>query len=60
MEVDVEKDGDTKETIRCETVLCIEGGAAMQIKWMPLGAWDEVRHVIVVEDWLTACSEVGL
>jgi len=28
--------------MRCEMVLCVDGGAAMEIKWMPLGAWDEV------------------
>lgn len=29
----------------CEMVLCVRGGPAMQLKWMPMGAWDEVRSV---------------
>lgn len=28
--------------MRCELVLCIEGGPATFVKWMPLGAWDVV------------------
>lgn len=26
---------------RCGLVLCLEGGAALDLKWMPLGAWDD-------------------
>lgn len=25
---------------KCELVLCVEGGAVRDLKWMPLGAWD--------------------
>lgn len=25
---------------RCELVLCVQGGAALDLKWMPLGGWD--------------------
>jgi transcription factor C subunit 6 len=28
--------------MRCELVLCVEGGPALEIKWMPMGAWDAV------------------
>ncbi|KLT42280.1 hypothetical protein CC85DRAFT_285684 [Cutaneotrichosporon oleaginosum] len=31
--------GDSTPT--CEVVLCFEGGPATEVKWMPLGAWDE-------------------
>ncbi|WVF73182.1 hypothetical protein IAT40_008001 [Kwoniella sp. CBS 6097] len=27
--------------MQCEMVLCIQGGPAMEIKWMPIGVWDE-------------------
>lgn len=30
----------------CEMVLCIQGGAGMGCKWMPLGAWDDVSFVL--------------
>jgi transcription factor C subunit 6 len=29
--------------LKCEMVLCIQGGAAMELKWMPIGARDSVR-----------------
>ncbi|WVQ73022.1 hypothetical protein IAR50_002585 [Cryptococcus sp. DSM 104548] len=25
----------------CEVVLCLRGGSALDIKWMPIGAWDD-------------------
>lgn len=31
--------------MRCELVLCVEGGPALEIKWMPMGAWDTVSHL---------------
>lgn len=31
--------------MRCEMVLCVRGGPAMQLKWMPMGAWDEVGQL---------------
>ncbi|RSH91739.1 hypothetical protein EHS25_009108 [Saitozyma podzolica] len=30
-----------REGMRCELVLCVEGGSAMEVQWMPLGAWDD-------------------
>lgn len=32
----------SQSALRCEMVLCIKGGSATEIKWMPLGAYDEV------------------
>ena len=32
--------GDPHEGMRCEMILCVDGGSVMEIKWMPLGAWD--------------------
>lgn len=32
----------SQSVLRCEMVLCIKGGSATEIKWMPLGAHDEV------------------
>ena len=32
--------------MRCEMVLCVEHGNAMDIKWMPIGAWDEVDEMV--------------
>jgi transcription factor C subunit 6 len=29
----------------CELVLCIGGGPVIDLKWMPLGAWDDVSHL---------------
>ncbi|KAL7418307.1 hypothetical protein Q5752_006764 [Cryptotrichosporon argae] len=26
---------------RCELVVCVEGGPAMQVRWAPVGGWDE-------------------
>ena len=31
-----------KDDTRCEMVLCVDGGPVMEVKWMPLGAWDDV------------------
>jgi hypothetical protein len=28
---------------RCEMVPCVHGGPVMACKWMPMGAWDDVR-----------------
>ena len=38
-------EADLKGEMRCEMVLCVDGGAAWDVKWMPLGAWDEVGGV---------------
>lgn len=32
--------GDQSPT--CEIVLCVDGGPATEVKWMPMGAWDEL------------------
>ena len=34
--------------MNCELVLCIGGGPALDLKWMPLGAWDDVSLSLVV------------
>lgn len=41
-----DKAGKVKEPNRmgCELVLCVEGGPALQVKWMPMGVWDTVSH----------------
>lgn len=40
-------DGEDKDKgggeMKCEMVLCVDGGRGMEVRWMPLGAWDEVR-----------------
>lgn len=36
--------GDGKSRMQCEMVICIRGGAALDLKWMPLGARDEVSR----------------
>lgn len=41
-EEDVAMEGERNGGMVCELVLCVEGGNAMQIRWMPLGVWDEV------------------
>ncbi len=33
---------EEKGAMKCEMVLCVDGGPAMELKWMPLGGWDEV------------------
>jgi len=30
--------------MQCEAVLCVKGGAALDLKWMPLGARDAVSE----------------
>lgn len=30
--------------MKCELVLCVEGGPAVELKWMPMGAWDAVSN----------------
>ncbi|KAK4689340.1 transcription factor C subunit 6, partial [Tremellales sp. Uapishka_1] len=40
----MEIDGSTeasKGSMKCEMVLCIDGGAALQLRWMPLAGWDD-------------------
>jgi transcription factor C subunit 6 len=32
----------------CELVLCVGGGPALDLKWMPMGAWDDVSLSLVV------------
>jgi transcription factor C subunit 6 len=29
---------------RCELVLCVDGGPIHDLKWMPMGAWDDVSR----------------
>jgi hypothetical protein len=29
---------------RCELVLCVDGGPVHDLKWMPMGAWDDVSR----------------
>ncbi|WRT70352.1 uncharacterized protein IL334_007350 [Kwoniella shivajii] len=39
--VDEPMDGDARTgNMTCLMVLCLSGGPAMEIKWMPLGVWD--------------------
>ncbi|KIR81275.1 transcription factor C subunit 6 [Cryptococcus gattii EJB2] len=38
---DLAMEGENSGGMVCELVLCIQGGNAMQIRWMPLGVWDE-------------------
>ncbi|WVW86023.1 hypothetical protein I302_108061 [Kwoniella bestiolae CBS 10118] len=39
---DIPMNGSTYNSqMTCEMVLCVNGGPAMQLKWMPLGVWDE-------------------
>lgn len=33
--------------MNCELVLCVGGGPALDLKWMPLGAWDDVSIRLV-------------
>ncbi|KIR62394.1 hypothetical protein I314_03334 [Cryptococcus bacillisporus CA1873] len=40
-EEDLAMGGENSGGMACELVLCIQGGNAMQIRWMPLGVWDE-------------------
>ena len=34
--------------MNCELVLCVGGGPALDLKWMPMGAWDDVSLSLVV------------
>jgi transcription factor C subunit 6 len=34
--------------MNCELVLCVGGGPALDLKWMPMGAWDDVSPFLVV------------
>lgn len=45
-EEDVSMGGENSAGMVCELVLCIQGGNAMQIRWMPLGVWDEVSVLL--------------
>jgi transcription factor C subunit 6 len=40
----VDEKGSTKDegSARCELVLCVQGGPVHDLKWMPMGAWDDV------------------
>jgi transcription factor C subunit 6 len=29
----------------CEVVLCTQGGPVVDLKWMPMGAWDNVSRL---------------
>ncbi|ODO10251.1 hypothetical protein I350_02480 [Cryptococcus amylolentus CBS 6273] len=35
--------GEMDGSLKCVLTLCIRGGSALDIKWMPIGAWDDVR-----------------
>jgi hypothetical protein len=39
----VEESGDDKGEMRCEMVLCIDSGPALELKWCPLPSHDHVR-----------------
>ncbi|WWC94831.1 hypothetical protein V866_001681 [Kwoniella sp. B9012] len=42
LSADVPMDGSSQQSrMTCEMVLCVNGGPVMQLKWMPLGVWDE-------------------
>nr|XP_019010200.1 uncharacterized protein I206_04668 [Kwoniella pini CBS 10737]OCF48981.1 hypothetical protein I206_04668 [Kwoniella pini CBS 10737] len=42
---DIQMDSSAYQSqMNCEMVLCISGGPAMSLKWMPLGAWDDVSQ----------------
>lgn len=45
-EQDLAMGGENSGGMACELVLCIQGGNAMQIRWMPLGVWDEVSVLL--------------
>lgn len=45
-EQDLAMEGENSGGMVCELVLCIQGGNAMQIRWMPLGVWDEVSILL--------------
>ena len=40
--------GEPGNRMRCELILCIQGGAALDLKWMPMGARDEVGLSVVI------------
>lgn len=43
---DVEMDGERRmePEMRCEVMLCLDGGPVTQVSWMPLGAWEKVSR----------------
>ncbi|WWC64454.1 uncharacterized protein I303_107064 [Kwoniella dejecticola CBS 10117] len=48
---DVPMDGSGYTSqMKCEMVLCINGGPAMEIKWMPLGVWDDYDITSIVQN----------
>ncbi|WVO12490.1 hypothetical protein L204_100090 [Cryptococcus depauperatus] len=48
---DVQMSEGKKECgMRCEIVLCVQGGCAMQVKWMPLGTYDDYDILTIGQD----------
>lgn len=38
---------DEGERAKCEMVLCVQGGPVVGCRWMPMGAWDDVRRILL-------------
>ncbi|ORY26711.1 hypothetical protein BCR39DRAFT_560442 [Naematelia encephala] len=47
----------SKGEMKCEMVLCIDGGPGMEIRWLPLGAWDELN---LANDTGTRLPKLGI
>jgi transcription factor C subunit 6 len=46
--------------MKCDLILCIEGGPVIDLKWMPMGAWDQVSHsILIVLYWTDRKDEGG-
>jgi transcription factor C subunit 6 len=43
-------DGKGGGAMQCDLVMCVQGGAALDLKWMPLGAMDEVSSMKLLLD----------
>lgn len=43
----MDQDGDDNGEMRCELVLCLEGGPAYEVKWCPLPSNDLVCFRII-------------
>ncbi|OCF32212.1 hypothetical protein I316_06126 [Kwoniella heveanensis BCC8398] len=48
-----------KGGMKCELVLCVQGGPLMEIKWMPMGVWDKADSASI-EDAGVPIPKLGI
>ena len=53
-----ETSDDDKGEMRCEMVMCIDSGPALELKWCPLPSHDSVRSPSPFSSWLLELTKL--